>query len=220
MRSLHVRPATSLALALLLLTGCTRVVDDARPQRERSVAPIAAGQVEDLLSEKAQSDAGSSLFATVEPDACAGLIREVHAPFVFDPAPVAHTSGVWYDDEAVFPANVVEIIGVYHSDYDSTAALDEVGRTVELCRDDVVKATTSGGDGDDFRVAPGPDSGSSQIVLWSLTDAGEWACDNAFVAAHNAAIEFTACADSNGYDVLALARDALKRIEALANKTA
>ena len=44
--------------------------------------------------------------------------------------------------------------------------------------------------------------------------------DNAFVAAHNAAIRISTCATVNGYDVRSLARDALKRIEKLANMTA
>jgi hypothetical protein len=56
-------------------------------------------------------------------------------------------------------------------------------------------------------------------VLWSFKG-DDWACDNAFVAAHNAAIGISTCAYANGYDVLSLARDALKRIEKLVNTTA
>jgi hypothetical protein len=56
-------------------------------------------------------------------------------------------------------------------------------------------------------------------VLWSF-HAVDWACDSAFVAAHNAAIEISTCGPVNGYDVLSLAREALDRIEALANTTA
>ena len=47
-----------------------------------------------------------------------------------------------------------------------------------------------------------------------------WNCDNVFVANHNAAIEITTCGATGGYDVGALADDALKRIDALANTTA
>ena len=39
-----------------------------------------------------------------------------------------------------------------------------------------------------FRLLPQVNSGSPDIVLWSFT-ADDWACDNAFVAAHNAAVE-------------------------------
>ncbi|WP_293236746.1 sensor domain-containing protein [Mycolicibacterium sp.] len=211
----------SLVLVLLLLAGCTRTVDDARPLRERSVAPIAASQIEDLLSKSAQGgeDAGTSLFATVTPDACAGVVEEVRAPFVFDAEPVAHTGGYTYDDTVEPPGNIVEIVGVYHSDFDPGAAIEMAEHTIEACSDDKLTATTSGGDKSEYGVRPRSDSGSAQIVLWSLTDLSGWACDNAFVAAHNAAIEITVCGEGNGYDVLTLARDALKRIETLANAT-
>jgi hypothetical protein len=211
------------ALALLLglaLVGCTRVIDDATPQRERPIGPIDAGQVEDLVSKNGRGgDAGASLYAKVEPADCAGLVQEVRAPFVFDAKPVAHSGGFWHDVEAPHPGNIVEIVGVYHSDFDPAAALGRASRTIEACRGGTV--TAAGADGeepDDFRVLPQQDSGSPQIILWSMSKVG-WACDNAFVAAHNAAIEMTACDESNGYDVLALAQDALKRIEALANAT-
>jgi len=61
--------------------------------------------------------------------------------------------------------------------------------------------------------------GSPHSVIWSF-HAADWACDNAFVAAHNAAIEITTCGSVGGYNVSALARDALKRIESLANTKA
>ena len=70
-----------------------------------------------------------------------------------------------------------------------------------------------------FSLLPQVDSGSPDIVLWSFR-APDWACDNAFVAAHNAAVRISTCAETNGYDVLSLAEDALKRIEKLANTTA
>jgi hypothetical protein len=62
-------------------------------------------------------------------------------------------------------------------------------------------------------------SDSPDIVLWSFK-AADWACDDAFVAAHNAAVRISTCAQVNGYDVLSLALDALRRIEKLANTTA
>lgn len=55
-------------------------------------------------------------------------------------------------------------------------------------------------------------------MLWSFTSP-DWACDNAFVAAHNAAVEITTCAETNGFDVLDQAERALQRIEALADNT-
>jgi hypothetical protein len=55
-------------------------------------------------------------------------------------------------------------------------------------------------------------------VSWSLTGA-DWACDTVYVAAHNAAIGISTCGPVNGYDVLGLGEQALKRIERLANTT-
>jgi hypothetical protein len=209
----------SLALAVLLLTGCTRIVGDARPQMERPVAPIPVGQVDDLLSQNANPDEFPSPYVTVEPDECAALAQEARAPLIFDAKPAAHSGGYWFDDGAP-TANVMEIVGVYHSDFDSVAALDKARRIIESCRDDRLKASGADGEAPDvFRVVPGQDSGSPQIALWSLSVVGEWFCNNAFVASHNAAIELTTCSEADGYDVLALAKDALKRIEALVNKT-
>ena len=70
-----------------------------------------------------------------------------------------------------------------------------------------------------FRRVPQVNSGSPDIVLWSFKADG-WACDKAFVAAHNAAGRISTCGTVNGYDVLSLAQDPLKRIEKLANTTA
>jgi hypothetical protein len=70
-----------------------------------------------------------------------------------------------------------------------------------------------------FKLLPQVESRSPDIVVWSF-QAVDWACDNAFVAAHNAAIEITTCGPRGGYDVLSLAKQAVQRIEALANTTA
>ena len=39
---------------------------------------------------------------------------------------------------------------------------------------------------------------SPDILLWSFS-ADDWACDSAFVAAHNAAIEISTCGPVGGY---------------------
>ena len=203
---------------VLLLTGCTQVINDARPRAQAPVAPITAGQVSDLLSEKAKPDDDPNLFVTVEPEECAGLAREVDPPFIFGTTtPAAHDGGQWYT-EPPDDFSIVEMVGVYRADFDSAAAVDEVKRTLESCQDKILTATAMEGQEVDFNPLSEVDSGSPEIVLWSV--GGDWACDNAFIAAHNAAIEITACSDVNGYDVLPLAQDALKRIEALAKTTA
>ncbi|MBJ7337690.1 sensor domain-containing protein [Mycolicibacterium sp.] len=208
------RTGLMVMVVVVVLAGCTRVIDHARPQMERTVAPIAAGQVDDLLSKNVRPDGEPDLFAEVEPERCTAAAREVNAPFIFDGNPAASSGGDWDDDDA----GIVEIVGVYHSDYDPTADVDRVRRTIESCRDQELHITASSGATVDLRVQPRSDSDSPQIALWSLTKT-QGQCDDAFIAAHNAAIEITTCWAPGGYDVLALARDALTRINALADMT-
>lgn len=198
-----------------VLAGCTRVVDTPQPRPEPPVAPIAALQVVDLLSANVQ-DRDGNLFVTVEPQACRGHSLEVDPPLIFDLDPAATDGGHWVTDDGVV---IDETAGVYHSDFDSKHALAETERTIESCRDVPFRITDMRGREYDFMLLPQVNSGSPDIVLWSFK-APDWACDNAFVAAHNAAIRISTCAPRNGYDVLSLAQDSLKRIEELANTTA
>ena len=207
---------SALALALML-AGCTRVVDGPPPQAQAPVAPITEGQVVDLLSPQVLGDEGN-LFATVEPEECAGAAREVDPPFIFDHQPAATDGGHWVTDDSA-QVHVEEMVGVFPADFDPTAAIEEAKRSIESCRGREFQITTMEGDQDAYRMLPAIDSGSPNIVLWSFR-ADDWACDNTYVAAHNAAIEITACSPTNGYDVLTLAREALTRIETLANTTA
>jgi hypothetical protein len=207
-------------LALLLgvvLTGCTQVVDTARPQAGSPVAPITALQAHDLLSPNVQ-DVDGNLFATVEPQGCSGVAREVDPPFIFDLDPAATDGGHW-SDSAGHDVVIEEMAGVYPADFDAREALDRARRTIESCRDTPLRVTTMRDRTYDFRLGPPMESGSPDIALWSLT-AVDWACDSAYVAAHNAAVGISTCGRVNGYDVLALASDALDRIDALANMTA
>jgi hypothetical protein len=180
------------------------------------VAPITALQVGDLLSAKVQ-DRDGNLFITVEPDDCSGMALEVDPPLIFDLDPAATDGGHWVSEGPY--AVIDEAAGVYHANFDPKHALAEARRTVESCRDVPFTVTDMRGREYHFTLLPQVTSGSPDIVLWSFTSAG-WACDNALVAAHNAAVRISTCAPANGYDVLSLARDALKRIEKLANTTA
>jgi PknH-like extracellular domain len=206
-------------LALLLgfmLTGCTRVIDDARAQRESPAAPISELQVRDLLSPKVQDEDGN-LFVSVEPERCSGVAREVDPPFIFDRNPARTDGGHWtVEDQEVY---IEEMVGVFPADFDPAEALAEARRTIESCRDVPFTVTTMRDRQYVFTLQPQIDSGSTEIVLWSFKGA-DWGCDSAFIAAHNAAIEISTCGPVKGYDVLSLARDALKRIDALANMTA
>jgi hypothetical protein len=214
------RPATASALALALgfvLGGCTQVIDTPRPQPESPVAPITALQVGDLLSPSVQDKDGNQ-FITVTPEECDGMAREVDPPLIFDLDPAATDGGHWVTDDGR-GVIIDEATGVYHATFDPKRALAEAKRAIESCRDVPFTVTDMRGRVYHFRLLPQVDSGSPDIVLWSFTS-DDWACDNAFVAVHNAAVRISTCARVNGYDVLSLAQDALKRIEKLANTTA
>lgn len=209
----------AIALALCLtLAGCTRVIDTPPPPSGPPVAPIAAGQIEDLLSEDAQKGDDGNLFVTVDPEDCAGVAREVDPPFIFDAKPAAHSGGHWDVDAGGRRVYVEEIVAVYRANFDARAHVADVRRTVDSCEGTPLTITAMDGDSYVFQMSPAAESEAAEIVMWSFT-ADTWACDNTFVAAHNAAIEITTCSDVNGYDVETLAQDALKRIEALANTT-
>jgi hypothetical protein len=204
------------ASLLLLLAACTQEVEAPQPRPERPVAPITALQVGDLLSASVQ-DRDGNLFITVEPEDCSGMALEVDPPLIFDLDPAATDGGHWVSEGPY--AVIDEAAGVYHADFDPKHALAEAKRTIESCRDVPFTVTDMRGREYHFTLLPQVNSSSPDIVLWSFR-APDWACDNALVAAHNAAVRISTCAPANGYDVLSLARDALKRIEKLANTTA
>lgn len=211
------RATASGALLLVVLAGCTRDAEKPQPRPQQPVAPITALQVGDLLSDKVQ-DRDGNLFISVEPKECSGMALEVDPPLIFDLDPAATDGGHWVTEDG---RNVVidEAAGVYHADFDPQHALAETTRTIESCRGVPFTVTDMHGRDYHFHLLPQVNSGSPDIVLYSF-QAPDWACDNAFTAAHNAAVRISTCATVNGYDVLSLARDALKRIEKLANTTA
>ncbi len=204
---------TVLAVLVLVTTACTRVVDSPRATPVRDVGPITAAQVSNLLSPKVTSVEGNQ-FDKVEPDRCAPVAREVAAPFLAGHHPAATDGGHWQTDDGAVV--VEEIVAVYPPDFVPEAALAEARSSIESCRDTPLLVTTVQGRDYTFRVAPGAESSPAGTVLWSLHGA-DWSCDNALVAAHNAAIEITTCGASGGLDTAPLAEDALKRIETLAN---
>jgi hypothetical protein len=207
------------ALVLLLavmLAGCTRVVAGPPPQSQPAVAPIPAGQISDLLSDHVKGEDGN-LFVTVTPDECAGLAREVDPPFIADNHPAATDGGHWvaHDGRDVY---IEEMIGLYRADFNAAAAIDKVKATIEKCQGTPFTVTSMRERDYHFDLIPAKDSGSPNITLWSYKGV-DWACDSAFIADHNASIEISTCSPHNGYDVLTLAQQALKRIETLANTT-
>lgn len=204
-------------LLCLALAGCSRVVDSPQALPGVPVAPLTALQSADLLSPEVQGMSGN-LFSTVAPARCAGVAREVDPPFIVDHRPAATNGGHW-----VAPGNpevyIEEMVGIFRANFDPEAALSAAQDTIESCQGVGFTVTSMQNRTYDFELLPQPESDSPNIVLWSFRSA-DWACDSAFVAAHNAAIEISTCAEVNGYDVLTLAHDALERIETLANNTA
>src|SRR5690242_1705483 len=91
---MHIGRLVPVLILGVSLVGCTRTVDPPQALPGIPVAPIAAGQVADLMSDKVAEQDGN-LFVTVEPQRCSGLAQEVDAPFVFDRNPVAHAGGHW-----------------------------------------------------------------------------------------------------------------------------
>ncbi|MGB7361143.1 MAG: sensor domain-containing protein [Mycobacterium sp.] len=202
--------------ALVAVSGCTRSVQDATPQPAPVAAPISELQVSDLLSPQVAGEDGN-LFVTAEPERCGGLAQEVDPPFLDSRGPLATDGGHWTTgDASVF---VEEMVAVFRVDFDPAAALDDVRQTVEACRDAPVTVTTMQGRTYVFEVRAAAGDSPQGSVLWSLR-AVDWNCDNTFVAAHNAAVEITTCGSAGGFDVGALAVEALERINALANTTA
>ncbi|BBY45541.1 hypothetical protein MCEL_38360 [Mycolicibacterium celeriflavum] len=208
-----------LAMGLAVCAAaCTRVVDSPQPRAEPPVAPITAGQVGDLLSPKV-AKADGNLFVSVDPQDCAGLAREVDPPFIADHGPAAYDGGHWTTVLGGREVYVEEMAGVYRADFNSKDALAQAKRTIDSCRGRTFEVTSMAQRVYAFQLLPPVESDSPEILLWSFKG-DDWACDSAFVAAHNAAVEISTCGPANGYDVNKLAHDALERIEALANTTA
>lgn len=205
-------------LLAMSAAACTRVVNGPPPTAEPPVAPITAGQVGDLLSPKVSKSDGN-LFVSVEPTDCAGAAREVDPPFIVNHDPAAYDGGHWMTSNSGLDVYVEEMIGVYRADFDADEALAQAKHAIDSCRGTPFRVTSMAGRDYVFNLLPPVDSGAREILLWSFKG-DDWACDSALIAAHNAAIEISTCGPANGYDVRALAEDALERINRLANTTA
>lgn len=202
-------------LSALTVLGCTRAVDSPQARPAPEVGPISPLQVGDLLSPDTFNKDGN-LFATVEPDRCAGVAREVEPPFIVEHGPAAEDGGHWSTSSGGVDAVVEEMVAVYPSGFSPQDALAAARGTIEACGSIPVTVTTMHGRTYTFSVESAARPAPEGAVLWSLR-AADWNCDNLFVAAHNAAIEMTSCGAAGGIDVAAAAEDALNRIEALAD---
>lgn len=204
------------AVLVLVVAGCTRVIDSPQARPVLPVGPITAQQVRDLLSPNVAGVEGNQ-FDRVEPQRCEAVAREVAAPLLTSQRPAALDGGHWQNAN---PDVVVEeIVAVYPTDFDPGKALTAAREAVESCRDETLEVTTLQGRTYQFAVAPVAEADTdADTVRWRLAGTA-WSCDNLLVAAHNAAIEITTCGPAGGLDTAVLAADALKRIDALANST-
>ncbi|MGL6236755.1 MAG: sensor domain-containing protein [Segniliparus sp.] len=185
---------------------------------DRGVGPIVAGLSPELLSpqsDKKHKNPEEVAFVSVDPANCAGAAQEVDPPFLMHD-PVALNNGSWAQNEGRM-SMVEEIAGVYHSDFEPEQAISSAAKSLDSCQGATFTIRTRISDAGKYRLLPHQDSGSPNILLWSFSSVSrDWACDNALVAAYNAAVEITTCSFSNGTDVLALAKGALERINKLA----
>jgi hypothetical protein len=132
-----------------------------------------------------------------------GVAREVNP--IVDHAPVATDGGHWMTDDGR-EVYIEELAGVYRADFDARAAIAKAKRAIEACRGIPFTVISLRGRTYAFNLLQ-VNADSPDIVLWSYKG-DDWACDHA------------TCSPVNGYDALSLARDALKRIDTLANTTA
>ncbi|MEZ0341003.1 sensor domain-containing protein [Mycobacterium sp. pV006] len=214
----RLRPIAVIAAvgSVALLCGCTRTVDSPSARPEALAAPISTLQAPDLLGPNVE-DGDGNLFTTVEPQRCSGLAREVEPPFLHDHAPMATDGGHWITPDGA--TYVEEMVAVFRFDFDAAATLAAARATLADCADTPLAVTTMRGRTYEFTAAATPGEPPKDSLLWSLR-AIDWNCDNALVAAHNAAIEITTCGPVPGFDTASLAQQARDRIEALANTTA
>ncbi len=228
-RRLAVRPTLAdmwgkgLALVLALaLAGCTRIVDDARPLAQSTGRTHLRGYRSETCSARTSSGRTTTTptcSPRSSPRSAAGISREVDPPFIFDAAPAAHRWRALL--RRVQPVRLRRGDGGRLPHRLRRPRRDSRGQTQHR----VLPERHDGGDHHARRKcstsASCPKSIPDRLTSCSgPSTASTWACDNAYVAAHNAAVELTTCGDVNGYDVLTLAKDALKRIETLVNTVA
>ena len=213
-----VKPVVAVVLGLLL-SACTREVANPQAKPQPPAAPISALQVGDLLSPDVP-DKDGNLFVTAAPEQCTGVARESEPPFIDSHGPVASDGGHWATTGAGgAEVYVAEMVAVFPADFDARDALAAARETIESCHGTQVTVTSMKGRTYLFDVLPPAQPDPENTVAWSLRSHG-WDCDNAFIAAHNAAIEITGCGTAGGFDIAAAAQGAAKRIENLANTTA
>ncbi|WP_372458026.1 sensor domain-containing protein [Mycobacterium fragae] len=225
-----VRP---LLLALcLILAGCSNVIAGTPEKQHRGTAsggPIQPAQLDQLLTPSSslsilasaplsEHDLQSALFIGADPPECHGVVGFGRFP-LFPTNYTGREARTQVDIDGPNQHQLLEVSATYPSDFNASAFLDSVRKTVDECQRPV---TTWGDDQKRYTVNPAPlIPDSPDIAHWSTKLAGErWICDFSLVALANVASEIVTCSADRSIDNKALASKRLKKIEELLNSTA
>ncbi|MGL6236756.1 MAG: sensor domain-containing protein [Segniliparus sp.] len=209
--------AALVATLLAALVSCAHRTDPAESSSQPSakVGPIAAESVQRLF-EPGHFDASGlseNMYSSASPPECRGLVLEVDSPLLMR-GQAAVASAIAPKAGDTEHSQIVEIAAVYREDFSATDLVAEAAKTREHCLSTPITGSTQGGGNSTFQLVGQPDSGSPNILLWTLSAVGKsWFCNNALVAAHNAAIVITSCYPSPAPGMKELAQSALRRID-------
>jgi hypothetical protein len=209
--------ALGVAVTITALASCGHPEEPGarRAQSSPRVAPIAAESIQGLF-EPGHFDASGnmeSMYSSASPPECRALVLEVDSPLLM--------RGQAASAEAIAPkpgdkehGQIVEIAAVYREDFSATDLIAEAATMREHCEGTPITGSTRGGGNSTFQLIGQPSSGSPNILLWTLSALGKsWFCNNALIAAHNAAVEITSCSPSPAPGMRELAQSVLSRIE-------
>lgn len=218
LRFLHRTSAAAVVSALLaFLPSCGRTEGPGpnNPQSTVRVAPIAADAIGRLF-EPGHFDASGlaeNMYSSASPPECRGLVLEVDSPLLMR-GQAATASAIAPKAGDAEHSQIVQIAAVYPESFSATDLIAEAAKTRERCQSVAITGSTQGGGNSTFQLVGQPDSGSPNILLWNLSAIGKaWFCNNALIAAHNAAVEITSCYPSPATGMKELARSVLRRID-------
>ena len=213
-------PAPFLSALLAALASCGHPADagQSSSQSTARVAPIAADSIGRLF-EPGHFDASGlseNMYSSASPPECRGLVLEVDSPLLMRNQ-AATASAIAPKPGDTEHSQIVEIAAVYPESFSATDLIAEAAKTRDRCQGTAITGSTQGGGNSTFQLIGQPDSGSPNILLWTLSAVGKsWFCNNALVAAHNAAVEITSCYPSPAPGMKEFAQSVLRRIDSQA----
>ncbi|WP_148223315.1 sensor domain-containing protein [Segniliparus rotundus] len=214
---LKITRALGVAVTITALASCGDPKEPGarRAQSSQRVAPIAAEAIQSLFEPGHFNASGNieSMYSSASPPECRALVLEVDSPLLMR-GQVASASAIAPKPGDKEHAQIVEIAAVYREGFSATDVIAEAAAMREHCEGTPITGSTQGGGNSTFQLIGQPSSGSPNILLWTLSALGKaWFCNNALIAAHNAAVEITSCYPSPAPKMRELAQSALSRIE-------